>query len=119
MNGRSTASEGGRRAARTASLDRAAGQRGAVRRRRYRWVRRPPLSASFVTLGRLLAQPLAMMLPGPAAGDGTAGHGAHGAFHPDRGVQMDDPDADDDHRRRRVDHRGNSLLLDREIVAEL
>src|SRR5882724_1035943 len=119
MNGRSTASEGGRRAARTASLDRAAGRRGAVRRCRYRWVRRPPLSASFVTLGRLLAQPLAMVLPGPAAGDRAAGHGGHSAFNPDRGIEMDDPDADNDHRGRRVHDCGNPLLLDGEDVAEL
>src|SRR6185295_19699866 len=106
-------------AARTVSPDRAAGRRGAVRRCRYRWVRRPPLSASFVTLGRLLAQPLAMVLPGPAAGDRAARHGADAAFHPDRGVEMDDPDADDDHGGGRVHDRGNPLRLDGEDVAEL
>jgi hypothetical protein len=34
------------------------------------------------------AEPLAMMPPGRAAGDTTAGHGADGAAHPDRGVNV-------------------------------
>src|SRR5262245_35145797 len=119
MSGRGTKSAGGRRGDRTASSDRATGRTGAVRRCRLRWDRRPPPEPSFLTLGRLLAQPLAVELPGPAAGDSAPGHGAHGALHPDRRVEMDDPDADDDDGGRGVHHGGNALLLDREDIAEL
>src|SRR5690554_5089985 len=35
-----------------------------------------------------LAEPSAMVLPGPAWCDGTAGHGTHGALDPEAGINM-------------------------------
>src|SRR5262245_53454929 len=110
---------GERRADGTLSSDLAGGRRAAARRCRYRWDRRPFPWASFVALCRLLAEPLAMELPGPAAGDRTAGHGADGALHPDSGIEVDDPDTDDDHGGNGVSDGRDALLLDGEGIAEL
>ena len=83
----------------------------------------PALTAAAVSLivsilaGDQFPQPLAVMPPRPAAGHLTARHGADRAAHPDRRVDMDDPDADDDDRRARVDQDRDALLLDGEVAA--
>ena len=52
-------------------------------------------AAIFALAGDQFPQPFAVMPPGPAAGDPAAGHGADRAAHPDRRVDVHDPDADD------------------------
>ena len=44
-----------------------------------------------------------MMAPGPARRDIALGHGPDRALHPERGIDMDDPDDDRGDRREAVD----------------
>ncbi len=48
-----------------------------------------------------------MMTPSPSAGDLTLRHGANGSPHPDRCIDMYDPDANDDDRRSRMNENTN------------
>src|SRR5262245_39022362 len=59
-----------------------------------------------------------MMAPTPATRDGTPRHGAYGPPHPDRGIDVDNPDRDGQHRSRRVDQCGPALLLDGRLEPE-
>ena len=58
--------------------------------------RRLFLDLAFV---HFLAQPLAVVPPAPAAGHRAARHGADRATHPDRRIDVDDPDGDRQHGR--------------------
>src|SRR5690606_37640843 len=65
-----------------------------------------------------LSQPLPMVPPAPAAGHRAASHGADGATHPDRRIDVDDPDRDGEDSCDGVDQGSPALLLDRRLEAE-
>src|SRR5262245_5061499 len=66
-----------------------------------------------------LAQPLAMMSPGPTAGYRALGHGPDRTAHPDRRVDMHDPHADRSDRRDRMYQHGNAFLFNRGVGVEV
>src|SRR5262245_33222741 len=58
-----------------------------------------------------LAQPLAMMPPRPSASDVPSDHRTERSAHPDCGVNVNDPHANDDDCSDGVDQDSNALLL--------
>src|SRR5690242_17140386 len=70
-------------------------------------------------LADFLTEPLAMMLPGPAASHRAPGHATERALDPDRGIDVHDPDQDGRDRAERMGHRGKPLLVYREGVGEV
>ena len=68
-----------------------------------------------LALFHFLAEPLAVMAPAPAAGHRAASHGADGATHPDRRIDVDNPDCDGENGRDGVDQGSPALLLDRRL----
>ena len=85
---------------------------------RYRSVWRCVQQCSSRLFGDLLAQPLAVVLPCPAAGHRASGHCPHRTLDPDRRVTMDDPQPERDDRCCGVDDGCDPFLLDREMLAE-
>src|SRR5262245_2373254 len=74
-----------------------------------------PLDLALINF---LAQPLTVMPEAPAAGHSAPRHGANRAPHPDRGIDMNDPDGDRQDRRRSMDNGRPALLLDRCLEAQ-
>src|SRR5262245_9858635 len=60
-----------------------------------------------------------MVPPSPAASHLAACHGADGAANPNRGIDVNDPDTDDDNRSNRMDENRHTLLADARIAGEI
>src|SRR5580658_4267447 len=110
------------RGAPTSDIDYLTNRTGHVVARTGSALRRSPLFGGRCTpiliarpAGHKLPQPFAVIPPRPAAGHVAARHRAEGPAHPDGGIHVHDPDADDRDRRRRMDDGGQPLLIDGEV----